>query len=1032
MPNTFPGPSRRGNAPKRILLAVAVAAIGVGVLVYVFAQNSGGPTPGPQGQGLPPAGAGGGLQLGGEGDQVARNVDISFVSREDPTRTQARMVAQQMAPQGPRGYIATTPRMAIFQSSGQTVHVQADRGDLAMPARNQPPERGTLTGDVIIRIYEKGIEDIDPANPGPAPAATFNTPALDFNVELGTVTTQETVKGTAQNLVFEVNGLDIRGNQVTSQLERLESQRGGTATFTPPPSKPAQDKPQEPTRRQGERPTGQPRTGAPAPSTQPATPAPTEPTVAAEAVVDQYYHLQLQGNVAIVRGTMTTSADTLDAWVHLVDNALPDGAIAPLGPQTASGQLDLTARLMTALMAAVEQDQSSDTTTGTPGEPITLTWDGPLVARPLASRPRPELATDDLAFRLSAPQRGLVRVADSELGAKGHAATIDYYPTTQRAVLLGPAANSVFVTAPGVGEARGIRVELDLLSETAALIGPGQLTALGEDQQGRIAWAERADMAFRQIPAADPSQRGSLTLKSANFKGKVNGQAQDARLAGETVDAEFFDVDAGRPLIERLVLAREPNEPATASSDRTGSLSGDLIEVDFELDDTKQRSMPSRLVATGSVKGRGQDATFNADTLEAKLNATLDGTKLRTEVDEAVLTGSVDLAATDTNGARVAAKGERVLIRPNEQYAEIVAADGTIATASRAGTEIAGPQIRLDALKGQAQVFGPGTLVHELHRDDRPRPSTLTLGWDNFMLFNDQDGSAEADGNARVNLTDNRNEEDRIAAANIQLAFSVPAEATETEPMDPDFAQGQRELLWARAEADPAPGSKVIIESRRYLGASLQDRTLQSALVLMVPEAKLDGPTSNIEATGEGRAIILEHPDATPLDDGATSDRARGAFTDMARGGAGEALVDWLGSMTFDRMAQELVLNRAVRLSHRTDADAPQLDLDCETLTITLEGLDRSRSATTLRTARAEGAVYAATDDRELVCRSLDYDARTGIVIASGDPMAPVVVFDKRSAQPASAASVRWNINTGEFTIVRPLPAGGAIPAGGP
>lgn len=1031
MPNTLPGPSRRGNAPKRILLAVAIAAVGVGVLVYVFAQNSGGPTPGPQGQGLPPVGSEDGLQLGGAGDQVASNVDISFFSRDDQTRPQARMVAQQMAPQGPRGYIATTPRMAISQSSGQTVHVQADRGDLAMPTRNQPPERGTLTGDVLIRIYEMGIEAIDPANPGPAPVATFATPALDFNVELGTVSTRETVKGTAENLVFEVDGLDIRGNQVTSQLERLESQRGGTATYTPPPSKPTQAGPQEPARSRGDRPAGQPRTPSPTPTQASPDPTPAEP---AAALTDQYYHLQIQDNVAIVRGTMTTTADTLDAWVHLVDNSLPEGAIAPLGTRTASGQLDLTARLMTALMAAVEQDQATNPddagTSGEPGEPITLTWDGPLVARPLANRPR-ELATDDLAFRLSAPERGLVQIADAEMGAKGHAATIDYYPTTQRAILLGPAANSVFVTAPGVGEARGIRVELDLLSETAALIGPGQLTALGEDQQGRIAWAERADIEFRRV-AATNDQKESLTLKSANFKGKVNGEAQDAYLAGETVDAEFFDVDGNRPLIRRLVMAREPNEPAMASSDRTGSLSGDLIEVDFELDEAEQRSLPSRLVATGSVEGRGQEATFNADKLDAKLSTTLDGTKMRTEVDEAELTGSVDLAATDSNGARVAAKGERVLIRPNEQYAEVVAADGTIATASRAGTEIAGPQIRLDALNGKAEVFGPGTLTHELYRDGQTRPSTLTLGWDNFMLFNDQTGSAEADGNARVKLTDNRNEEDRIAAANIQLAFSMPEEPDEAVPMDPDFAQGQRELLWARAEADPAPGSVVIIESRRYLGTSPQDRTLQSALVLMVPEATLDGPTSNIEATGQGRAIILERPDATPLDDGATTDRARGSFTDMARGGSGEALVDWLGSMAFDRTAQQLVLNRAVRLSHRTGPDSPQLDLDCETLTITLEGLDRSRSATTLRTARAEGAVYAATDDRELVCRSLDYDARTGIVIASGDPMAPVVVFDKRSAQPASAASVRWNINTGEFTIVRPLPAGGAIPAGGP
>ncbi len=1024
MPDTFTGPSRRGNAPRRILLAVAIAAVGVGVLVYVFASGSGGPKQGPQGQGLPPVGAGDGVQLGAN-DQVARNVDISFVDREDPGRTQARMIAGQMAPEGSRGYIATEPRMWIYQSAGQTVHVMADRGDLAMPARSQPPERGTLTGDVVIRVYEPGVDTSPAVLDAAVPAATFKTPALDFNVELGTVSTQETVVGSAEDLVFEVNGLDIRGNQVTSQLERLESPRGGTATFTPPPSspEPAQAEPAQPERPQAQRPAGQQERPTPDQAA-PLTPAP-QPIGPEPLSVEQFYQLQIRGDVVITRGTMTTNADALDAWVRLIDNGLPEGAIAPLTTRTAAGHLDTTARVMAALLTAVEQDQPEG---AAPGEPITLTWSGPLVARPLASEPR-ELASDDIALRLSAPERGLVQIADAEMGARGHAATIDYYPTTQRAILLGPAANSVFVTAPGVGEARGIRVELDLLSETAAMIGPGQLTALGEDQEGRIAWAERADMDFRRVPPRD-DRRESLTLRSASFRGKVNGQAQDARLNAETIDAEFFDADTSQPLIRRLVMTREPNEPAMATSDRTGSLRGDRIELQFELDIAAARSLPNRLIATGNVEGRGQDATFTAGNLDAKLTATMDGSKLRTEVEEAELTNAVDLRATDAQGARVTARGERVFIRPDDQYAEIEAADGAIATASRAGTEIAGPQIRLDALSGQAQVFGPGTLTHELQREDRPRPSTLTLGWDNFMLFDDAKGQAEADGNARINLTDGRTEEDRIAAANIQLAFSVPADGDASEALDPQFAEGQRELLWARAEAEPMPGSVVIIESRRFLGSSPEDRTLKSALVLMVPEAKLDGPTSNIEAIGQGRAIILEQPDAMPLDDGATAERGRGSFTDLARGGSGQALVDWLGAMSFDRASQQLVLDRGVRLSHRSEPDAPQLDLDCEQLTITLEGLDRSRSATTLRSARAEGAVYAATDERELVARSLDYDARTGLIIASGDPMAPVVVFDKRSAQPASAASVRWNINTGEFTIVRPLPAGGAIPGG--
>ncbi|MFI4882613.1 MAG: hypothetical protein ACIAQU_08515, partial [Phycisphaerales bacterium JB064] len=320
MPNHTLGQSRRGNAPKRILLAVAIAAVGVGVLVYIFASGQGGPRQGSQGQGLPPVGEQQGIQLGGPGgeQQVARNVDISFVDRNDPSRTQARMIAQQMAPQGSRGYIATTPSMWIYQTSGQTIHVKANQGDLAMPARSQPPERGTLTGDVLIRVYEAGADTspqaIDPTSPTTTPAATFSTPALDFNVELGTISTQETVKGSAENLVFEVNGLDIRGNQVTSQLERLESFRGGTATFSPPAPAPREPQPQAPAQQRqtppaAERPQGQQATPQPAAQPQQA-PAPTP--------IETFYHLQLQENVEITRGSMTTTADTLEAWVRLV------------------------------------------------------------------------------------------------------------------------------------------------------------------------------------------------------------------------------------------------------------------------------------------------------------------------------------------------------------------------------------------------------------------------------------------------------------------------------------------------------------------------------------------------------------------------------------------------------------------------------------------------------------------------------------------------------------------------------------------
>lgn len=1045
MPRATDRRRRRASATRRILIAVAVATPVVAVIVYIFAQASQGPMPGPQGQNLPPVGEDPGLQLGGEG-QVAINVDIAFQDPKDPSRTQARLNARQMAPQGPRGFLATAPRMWIYQSAGQTIHVQADKGDLTMPVRSQPPERGNLAGNVLIRLYQPGQDTNPSAIDGPTPAtmpvATFTTTSLDFNVELGTLSTRQIVNGSAENLTFRVNGLDVRGNEVTNQLERLESPGGGTATYTPPAraraDKPAAEQPQPATTT---RPAGQPAGQAPERvAGQPRVQA--DPPVADSQVppeipagLERYYHVQIQEEVTIVRDTMTTTADTLDAWVRLVDDRLPEGAFAPLSSSTRTGPLDTTARLMAALLASIEQQAQLEGATDD-AMPITLSWQGPLVARPLADRPR-ELAADDVAMRLSAPHTGLVRLVDTGLGATGHAATVDYYPTTQRAILMGPAANSVYVTAPGIGEARGIRVELDLLSNNAALVGPGQLTAMGKDQQGSIVWAERGDLAFTRT--RDDAGKTTIGLRSANFKGKVQANAQDARLAGDRLDARFYDPPATAPqgkspppLLRRLVIEREANEPATASSERTGTLTADRIEVDLALNEDLSASLPKRLIAIGNVSGRGQDATFAADHLDADLSATLDGTKMRTDVQRAILTGKASIRGKDRQGARVAAQGERILLRPEGQYAELIAADGQIASATRAGTTIEGPQVTLDGLQGKAEVFGPGRITHVLRREGRQRPSTLTMAWDNFMLFDDAKGSAEADGNARATITDDRTEEDRIAAANIQLAFATPPQGV-PDPADLDFAQGERQLLWARAEADPQPGSMVIIESLRYATASGGNpRQLQSALVLLAPEVQLDGPTSDLLAQGRGRAIILERPTATPLDGSTTTQQAQSAITQLTRSGAGQTLADWQGDMRFDRAAQQLTLRRAVRLSHRAGPQATQLDLDCETLVLTLEGLDRARSATTLRRANAQGAVYAATDERELVAKALDYDATTGMLNATGDPMAPVVVFDKRSAQPVSAAAVRWNLNTGEFTITRPLPAGGALPQRGP
>jgi len=993
----------------RVLVALAVLAALGALLAYVLLNRGPNPQPGSGSQNLPPAELSPGSQLGG--GQVAREVDLYFQDRDTPERTAARLIADEMAPDGARRYLAHRPRVWVYQQAGRTVHVRSDSGDLIMPARDQPPERGTLTGGVLIRLFEAGVDTSPQAIDQATPLATVRTTALDFNVRLGTLSTAELVTGKTADTTFELRGLDVRANEVTEQLERLESPGGGKATYTPPP----EDKPGQP---QAKTSPGQPSATPQTPPTQTETaqPAPTRNDQAPDTPpAERFYHLQLTGEVVIERQGMTADADVLDAWVRLVDNRLAPDAVGPLARGSARGVAD-AASLLSVVAAGLGQPQDAKTD-AQPADPVTLTWTGPMVIRPLADRP-PELARDQVALRLSAPRRGLVRLADASSEATGHAATIEYYPTTQRAVLIGPAANSVAFSAPGAGQARGIRIEADLPARVATFTGPGELASLGQDQRGTITWAERAVLRFATLQDQDASdgqpaqQATDLALRSASFRGKVQASARDAVLEGERLDASFYEIASPRPLVRRMVLSREPNRPAIAASDRAGRLTGDRIEALFEMAPGEPRSDPVRLIATGSVTGRDSRATFACEHLDARLLTTDAGR--RVDVDQAKLSGTVRLDAVDGDGVRVAARGDELLARPADELLEVIGNDQQPASTSRGPTTITGPQIRLRGTNGTAQVFGGGSFSHETREQERR--SSITLRWREFMLFNDREGTAGASGEVTASITGEDGAADRIAADSVELVFDRPPDA-QGEADTRELAQGRRSLRWARAYAAQPEDRPVVLEAlRRQAGGG----ALRSAVALLVPAIEYQADTGELLADGGGRAIILDasepdapedRPDARPLE--------RGRLAELSA--SGQTLADWRGSMRYSRDRSVLELRRAVRLSHRPSPEADQVDLDCEKLVLTLDDAPR-RDAPTLRTARAQGAVYAATPDREIVASSLRFDATDRVMHATGDARQPVIVFDRQRAQTASAAAIRWDTATGEFIVQEPLP----------
>ncbi len=1047
----------KGAHRKGLLAAGALSVLFVSVLAFFALRGGASPVRG-RADGPPAAPT----DLGGAEDGAAfrgsEGQRLQFVDKKDPSRVAAELLASRLDPlPEPKHYAAAEPELWIYSRNGQVVHVRADEGRLYMPDSKAGPESGTIRGHVRVRLFvpEAGGDPVEPDSA--TPTWTFETDSLAFDAQLGELTTRDGVTVASADTTFEGRGLRVMFSEIDQRVALLEIPGGGTATFRG--ALPAGSAARGPT------PAGPRAAPAPAPpggaarTTQPSARRPAAP---GEARVEQLYHVVFTGDVVASQGERRLDADRLTVWVRLIDNRLPEGAIAPvsivsvaaaparpaLGPPVA---LALGAGALGTIRPeeGTSARSAAEPLAAGPGtdEPVSLAWTGPCTIRPIAEAP-PELAKNHVYLRATAEKSGLVRFADGGLDIHGHCAMLDYGATSRDLTLSGPGPASVRVEGTGRGVLEIVRAEVSLATGIGHIPGPG--LAVGESGEAgagpaRASWTEQADFALR---TAD----GRLTnaVRQATLSGNTELANGRQSLRSGFVRADF-EPGEGRPsnlvrlIAEGRVLAR--------SLVGGEELHAEALDIGFAPAPAGRRSAdpdPTMLTARGGVLASGQGATLRAEFLEADL------ARAEAEGDEA---GDVVVTrATAREGVRITradgieAECDDLEADPIAQIATLLGADTFVA---RHGTRVEGSQLTLRGLERRLEVFGPGRFGHSEGRDspgeageESPR---ITAVWSKRMTFDDAVGRIECEGDAGATASRGRLERDTMAAERVEI---------DLEPLDPDAAPGgeagrggdalgalapalERKILGARAFGSildrPAGvgGRTASMESRRYGADAGAPDGLRLERLFFVEGPKLlaDEVAGTFDVPGAGQMVIVDErenaqagaPPPTPGGEGAPS-APGGPLTLEPAMARGRTLFEWKGSLHADRGTGAVDLLQGARLTHkdRAGSEAITTRIECERLSAVVAGLRTAGEAMVdgveLVSATARGGVYLRTGTRELAGETIEYDARAGTAEATAAPGAVVTLFDAARATPMTAARLFWNLRTNEFEIRQPGP----------
>ena len=1019
-------------------------------------------------------------------------VRFQYVDKSDSSKILGLIEWAKIDPQPLGRSIVDRPKATIFLSPSARMVITADRGTLIARPPALEPESGIFEGNVTARYFI--VPPTAAGSPGPlpngaVPAVEFLTATIAFDLPLGEVTSAGGFTLMGSGIDAAGSGVRIVANQVQGRIELFKVDKTTKLVLSPSKLRALANSLQASAR---------------TPEPNDLSAAPTAPTPTAALPAKQtLYRITMGPDLSIFSAATDLIAQRLVAFITTVDGRIAPNAIAPLTMlSSAAKPIRAEDALTPAATATASPNLSpqplliSDQTPAesiTPDDDIRVSFSGTIEIRPVTAMPL-EL-------------RG--QLAGVQIFGDRPAATLTVKP------LLQPQAPTAIVTfrdawytatSPrltlirGAEPVRGIiqqgqhavvqceKLSADLVSGMITLIGPGMAATdsepnrrdepifVGPRLMRTLTWSDQLDIGMLMADG-----RISDQVRMAIAQGDVRITDRLGTVGSGVVKLDFKELTqragaAPTTALARITLTEQANLAATNPND--GTLSGDAITIDLApvFFAANQSSLEIRQVLTVGSEAEPATATrrglqLRAGLIDAKLqNDELGNTALR------AVHAENNVSFTDDRDTF--AKADRLDVASAEsQVIDLSGSAVSIGRGSkeRGGIEISGTQMRLDGLRRELYVHGPGRLLAfpkpAINSNDAAAGIALETVWTEFLRFDDDKGDAEARGSIVAVARRGTAEADTMRAEALKLTFeprlgqspAAQANSTATPNSTPITRQfgSERKIMLVEAigrSVSQTGASKATVEIRRFGPSESGAEGPLDQLLFLEGDRILASPSkTTLEVPGPGQLLVDDHrqsrttPAASTLNPSAP---APGTDTLFNPSRSGTSLFTWTGSLMFDQAQGLMQMRDGIRLLQRArEADAP-ISLTSELIEARLRPLATSGTAPAstgsdaalaqqlggeLISAAAAINVEVVTPKGErLNAGRVEFDAAQQIIAAYGDTsanLAPqpatadparVTFVEPKKPSPLVARALRWFVKTGRIEIIEPMPVSGS------
>lgn len=539
-------------------------------------------------------------------------------------------------------------------------------------------------------------------------------------------------------------------------------------------------------------------------------------------------------------------------------NAASAPAVASAAPAGGKDKASAGAKAPTTTAASAPASQPGRRR----GEPMVVTWNGPLTIRPLGYFPLTEKTR--LGVREIKGQGANMMLTDGKVTSTCKEFAFDNHE--KKGYLQGSKETPAHVTFSGSGELFCPRVELDNTTGLANMVGEGKILVTGkadslgiamdglkspaaapasapasvpanavaagevdESMLSRISWTDSGEVSFSQgkVGTAGGGSRTVTYFNDLLFRGKVHavqGKTADGK-GGDYIDCDNFQVALGHSSTLRNYVTQFTGSGNVAGRQEGRDIKADRLIVDFEEvidpnDPTRGRvkSRPGHLLAEGKV-----------------------------EVSEQPKPGRDALLA----------KGDKIQADLIKRSARIF---GKPAQVAQGANRIVGPEIWMDEATEKAMVNGAGALDFKTDKNFNggklATPRLVNVVWSEHMRFEGKLDTAQFFGDVFLK---SGQEEMKCEAMNLMFEPAPakpakPARSSASKPGATVAAVASRPAIPAAS----APVAATASTSPEWMSMLTSNgaKSIVAPAASPSPAVPPAGPTAELAPSGQGELLV--------------------------------------------------------------------------------------------------------------------------------------------------------------------------------